>query len=115
MARVKLATVWLAGCSGCHMSLLDMDEWLLELAQWAEIVYSPLVDAKEYPEGVDAVLVEGPSGRGHGQLTGRTSTNRAVNFDGPGSLIGRMVDVTVTEALTNSLRGELARALPEAA
>jgi NAD-reducing hydrogenase small subunit len=59
MDRVKLATVWLGGCSGCHMSFLDLDEWLLELAQVAELVYSPVVDTKEYPAGVDLVLVEG--------------------------------------------------------
>lgn len=59
MARLKLATVWLGGCSGCHMSFLDMDEFLLELADMADIVYSPLVDTKHYPEGVDVVLVEG--------------------------------------------------------
>jgi NAD-reducing hydrogenase small subunit len=41
------------------MSFLDMDERLLELGQRAELVYSPLVDAKEYPEGVDVCLVEG--------------------------------------------------------
>jgi NAD-reducing hydrogenase small subunit len=59
--RVKLATVWLGGCSGCHMSFLDLDEWLMELAGRADLVYSPLVDAKAYPEGVDVVLVEGRS------------------------------------------------------
>ena len=59
MARAKLATVWLDGCSGCHMSLLDMDERLLTLAERADIVYSPLVDAKVFPEDVDIVLVEG--------------------------------------------------------
>lgn len=59
MARLKLATVWLAGCSGCHMSFLDLDAWLVELAQRADIVYSPLVDAKEFPHGVDVALVEG--------------------------------------------------------
>jgi NAD-reducing hydrogenase small subunit len=59
MARLKLATVWLAGCSGCHMSFLDLDEWLIELAAAADIVYSPLVDVKEYPAGVDVCLVEG--------------------------------------------------------
>ena len=32
MERLKLATVWLGGCSGCHMSFLDLDEWLIELA-----------------------------------------------------------------------------------
>ncbi len=59
MTRPKLATVWLDGCSGCHMSLLDMDERLFEIAERADIVYSPLVDTKEYPEGVDVCLVEG--------------------------------------------------------
>jgi NAD-reducing hydrogenase small subunit len=56
---MKLATVWLGGCSGCHMSFLDLDEWLIELAGRAEIVYTPFADVKEYPEGVDVVLVEG--------------------------------------------------------
>jgi NAD-reducing hydrogenase small subunit len=59
MARLRLATVWLAGCSGCHMSFLDLDEWLAELAGRADVVYSPLVDAKEFPDGVDVTLVEG--------------------------------------------------------
>ncbi|HIK15313.1 MAG TPA: oxidoreductase [Leptolyngbyaceae cyanobacterium M33_DOE_097] len=59
MSRVKLATVWLGGCSGCHMSFLDLDEWLFDLAAQAELVYSPFMDAKVYPEGVDVVLVEG--------------------------------------------------------
>lgn len=59
MDRLKLATVWLGGCSGCHMSFLDLDEWLIDLAARVEMVYSPLVDIKEYPEGVDLVLVEG--------------------------------------------------------
>ncbi len=59
MSRPRLATIWLDGCSGCHMSFLDIDERLLELAGRADLVYSPLVDAKEYPENVDIVLVEG--------------------------------------------------------
>lgn len=60
MAKVRFATVWLAGCSGCHMSFLDMDEWLIELAQYADVVYSPVgCDLKEYPENVDVCLVEG--------------------------------------------------------
>jgi tRNA-2-methylthio-N6-dimethylallyladenosine synthase len=54
------------------------------------------------------VLVERPSERGNGQLTGKTSANRSINFDGPLALIGQLVEVTVTEALTNSLRGRLA-------
>jgi NAD-reducing hydrogenase small subunit len=59
MGRLRLATVWLGGCSGCHMSFLDLDEWLIDLAGQADIVFTPLADVKEYPENVDAVLVEG--------------------------------------------------------
>jgi NAD-reducing hydrogenase small subunit len=59
MSRIKLATVWLDGCSGCHMSLLDVDENLATVARGADLVYGPLVDAQEFPEGVDVTLVEG--------------------------------------------------------
>ena len=59
MNKPRLATVWLDGCSGCHMSFLDMDERLIELAALVDLVYSPLVDTKEFPEDVDVVLVEG--------------------------------------------------------
>lgn len=59
MARLRLATAWLGGCSGCHMSFLDMDEWLIELGARADIVFSPFVDAKEFPTNVDVTLVEG--------------------------------------------------------
>ena len=59
MNKVKLATVWLDGCSGCHMSLLDMDERLIAIAERIDLVYGPLVDAKEFPEYVDVTLVEG--------------------------------------------------------
>jgi NAD-reducing hydrogenase small subunit len=59
MNKVKLATVWLDGCSGCHMSLLDMDERLIAIAEKIDLVYGPLVDAKEFPEYVDVTLVEG--------------------------------------------------------
>jgi NAD-reducing hydrogenase small subunit len=54
-----LATVWLDGCSGCHMSLLDMDERLIELSSQFSLVYSPLVDRKTFPDRVDVTLVEG--------------------------------------------------------
>jgi NAD-reducing hydrogenase small subunit len=59
MTKLKLATVWLDGCSGCHMSFLDMDERLLALAELVDVVYSPIVDAKEFPDQVDIALVEG--------------------------------------------------------
>lgn len=57
--RITIATGWLDGCSGCHMSLLDIDDRLLQLADQAEFVYSPLVDAKELPGTVDVGLLEG--------------------------------------------------------
>jgi NAD-reducing hydrogenase small subunit len=57
--KKRLATVWLDGCSGCHMSFLDLDERLIEVAGKADLVYSPLVDIKEFPENVDIALVEG--------------------------------------------------------
>jgi NAD-reducing hydrogenase small subunit len=59
VAKARLATIWLDGCSGCHMSFLDIDERLLDLAERADLVYGCLVDAKEFPEGVDITLVEG--------------------------------------------------------
>jgi NAD-reducing hydrogenase small subunit len=58
-SKVTLATAWLDGCSGCHMSFLDMDQRLVELARLVDIVYSPLVDAKELPERVDVGILEG--------------------------------------------------------
>lgn len=57
--KARLATVWFGGCSGCHMSFLDMDELLIELGQKVDLVYGPFVDAKEFPEGVDVTLIEG--------------------------------------------------------
>ncbi len=59
MSKMRLATVWLDGCSGCHMSFLDIDERLIAVAERADLVYSPLVDAKTFPEEVDITLVEG--------------------------------------------------------
>lgn len=60
MSELKtLATVWLDGCSGCHMSLLDMDERLIELSSQFRLVFSPLVDRKIFPDQVDVTLVEG--------------------------------------------------------
>ncbi len=57
---------------------------------------------------VQRVLVEGPSRKDPAQLAGRTENNRVVNFDGPAELIGQFVDLTITESLPNSLRGQLA-------
>ncbi|TVQ41894.1 MAG: tRNA (N6-isopentenyl adenosine(37)-C2)-methylthiotransferase MiaB [Wenzhouxiangella sp.] len=61
------------------------------------------------------VVVEGPSKKDRQELAGRTENNRVVNFPGPAELAGRMVDVTITAALANSLRGRLATQRDEAA
>jgi len=52
------------------------------------------------------ILVEGPSRKDPGELMGRTACNRIVNFKGPALLTGQMIDVTITQALPHSLRGE---------
>jgi NAD-reducing hydrogenase small subunit len=57
--KVRVATVWLSGCSGCHMSFLDQDERLVNLAKSIDVFYSPLADVKEFPEKVDVTLIEG--------------------------------------------------------
>ena len=58
-AKITLATAWLDGCSGCHMSFLDLDERLIELAEKVDVVYSPIVDTKELPANVDVGILEG--------------------------------------------------------
>jgi len=57
--KINVATVWLSGCSGCHMSFLDQDERLVDLAEKIQLVYSPIMDVKVFPENVDVTLVEG--------------------------------------------------------
>jgi tRNA-2-methylthio-N6-dimethylallyladenosine synthase len=53
------------------------------------------------------ILVERPSVKDPRQLAGRTENNRWVNFDGPANLIGQFVDIVISEALPNSLRGRM--------
>lgn len=53
------------------------------------------------------LLVEGPSRRDPNELMGRTENNRIVNFEGPARLVGNMVDIIITQAFTNSLRGRV--------
>ncbi len=57
--KARIGTCWLDGCSGCHMSLLDMDEAIVDVLARADIVFGPLVDAQEWPEGVDVAVIEG--------------------------------------------------------
>jgi len=59
---------------------------------------------------VERVLVVGPARKDPSQLSGRTENNRVVNFAGPRRLLGQMVEVLITEALPNSVRGRVVNA-----
>ncbi len=60
MGKPKVSTDWLAGCAGCHMSLLDMDERLATVLELADLRSSPITDLKEPDEsGVDVGILEG--------------------------------------------------------
>ncbi|HEB61266.1 MAG TPA: NADP oxidoreductase [Phycisphaeraceae bacterium] len=59
MAKPKIATTSLAGCFGCHMSLLDIDERILELAELVDFDRSPIVDIKDFTGRCLVGLVEG--------------------------------------------------------
>jgi len=67
--------------------------------------------ARTYSEAMvgsrQRVVVEGASRKDGNELAGRTENNRVVNFPGPAELVGRMVDVSITGAMANSLRGRL--------
>jgi tRNA-2-methylthio-N6-dimethylallyladenosine synthase len=64
---------------------------------------------------VQSVLVERPSTRNPNELTGRTGNMRYVNFAGPARLIGQFVDIEITQAMSNSLRGRVVTADADAA
>jgi len=57
--RKTIATASLAGCFGCHMSLLDIDEKLFDVIELAEFNKSPITDIKEFSGMVDLGIVEG--------------------------------------------------------
>lgn len=59
MSKPVVATVSLAGCFGCHMSFLDMDEKIFELAEVVELHKSPLTDFKTFQKECDIGLIEG--------------------------------------------------------
>jgi bidirectional [NiFe] hydrogenase diaphorase subunit len=102
--RLRLATAWLGGCAGCHMSLLDLDERLLDLAPFVDLVHSPLCDAKEFPEGVDLCLVEGAVASADDQALLLRARARSARLVALGDCAG---DGNVT-ALRNSLGGAAA-------
>lgn len=60
MAKPKVASDWMAGCAGCHMSLLDIDERILQIIEAVDIRATPITDLKEPDEeGVDVGILEG--------------------------------------------------------
>jgi NAD-reducing hydrogenase small subunit len=65
IAKPRLATISLTGCFGCHMSLLDIDERILELAELVDLDVSPLDDKKTFDRPVDIGLVEGGCSNEH--------------------------------------------------
>jgi len=66
MAKVKIATDWLAACAGCHMSLLDIDERIVGLLEAVEITSSPITDLKHPPkEGVTVGILTGAISNTH--------------------------------------------------
>jgi NAD-reducing hydrogenase small subunit len=66
MAKVKIATDWLAGCAGCHMSFLDIDERIVKLLEAVEFTSSPVTDLKHPPEeGVTVGILEGAISNTH--------------------------------------------------
>ena len=73
----------------------------------AQVNQQALKISKDMVGGVQRILVEGYSKKSSQQLAGRTENNRVVNFDGNPRLIGQFVDVTITEALNNSLRARV--------
>jgi len=60
MAKPKIASDWLAACAGCHMSLLDIDERIVKIAELVDIRATPITDFKEPDEnGVDVGILTG--------------------------------------------------------
>ncbi len=60
MAKPKISSDWMAGCAGCHMSLLDIDERIVTVAELVDIRATPVTDLKQPDEsGVDVGILEG--------------------------------------------------------
>jgi NAD-reducing hydrogenase small subunit len=60
MGKPKVSSDWMCGCAGCHMSLLDMDERIIQIAELVDLRSTPITDLKEPDEeGVDVGVLEG--------------------------------------------------------
>jgi len=108
VSKVKVATVWLSGCAGCHMSLLDIDEVLIDLIDRIELANSPLTDLKTFPEaGVDVTLIEGAVANEEHLEVVRTARERS-------KLIISLGDCAVTGNVPALRNGTLPDAMIEA-
>ena len=90
---------------------MEVKKERLNLLQ-ARIHQSAMGISRKMVGTVQPVLVEGPSRKNNDELCGRTENNRIVNFPGDASLVGSFVNLRITRALSNSLRGELADTVP---
>lgn len=70
MAKVKVASAWLDACAGCHMSFLDLDEALIDLAGAIELTATPITDIKKFPM-VDIGIIEGAVSNVHDEEVAR--------------------------------------------
>lgn len=77
MAKPKIASDWLAACAGCHMSLLDIDERIVEIAKLVDIRATPITDLKEPDEdGVDVGILTGAVNTTTNEEVARTMRER---------------------------------------
>ncbi len=104
--RMSIGSIWLGGCSGCHMSFLDLDERLFQLLERADIVFSPLSDRRELPDALDVLLVEGAvalSGQAELLRDFRSRTRTVVAF-GDCAVVGNVTAMRNHLDLTSMLR-----------
>ncbi len=78
MAKPKISSDWLCGCAGCHMSLLDIDERIIQVAELADLRSTPVTDLKE-PDagGVDVGILEGGINNTYNEEVAHKFRNRA--------------------------------------
>ena len=75
--KVTVASDWLAGCSGCHMSFLDIDERIISLLQLADLTATPITDFKHPPEqGVTVGILEGAVNNATGEEVAKRMRER---------------------------------------
>jgi NAD-reducing hydrogenase small subunit len=75
--KVTISSDWLAGCAGCHMSLLDIDARLVDLLQVADLHATPITDLKQPPaSGVDVGILEGAVNNSAGEEVARRMRQR---------------------------------------